>query len=72
MVGGPPGTLSGARLGLRGADLKNKSISFPVDLPSCVLVSPVQDGKTPMETLYSWQNGAKSLLFNVGQDKADQ
>ncbi|XP_035518950.1 ankyrin repeat domain-containing protein 1 [Morone saxatilis] len=30
------------------------------------------DGKTPMETLYSWQNGAKSLLFKFSQDKPNQ
>lgn len=34
---------------------------------SCVFICPVQDGKTPMETLYSWQNGAKSLLCNFSQ-----
>uniref|UniRef100_A0A8C6SN51 Ankyrin repeat domain 1a (cardiac muscle) n=1 Tax=Neogobius melanostomus TaxID=47308 RepID=A0A8C6SN51_9GOBI len=28
------------------------------------------DGKTPMETLYSWQNGAKSLLCN--EDKPNE
>ncbi|XP_077350844.1 uncharacterized protein LOC144000919 isoform X2 [Festucalex cinctus] len=29
------------------------------------------DGKTAMETLYSWQNGAKSLLFNFSEEKAE-
>lgn len=33
---------------------------------------PLQDGKTPMETLYSWQNGAKSLLCNFSEEKLDQ
>lgn len=30
-----------------------------------------QDGKTPMETLYAWQNGAKSLLFNFSEERAE-
>ncbi|XP_054456664.1 ankyrin repeat domain-containing protein 1-like [Anoplopoma fimbria] len=30
------------------------------------------DGKTPLETLNSWQNGAKSLLCNFSQKKPDQ
>lgn len=38
----------------------------------CMFISPLQDGKTPMETLYSWQNGAKSLLCNFSQEKLDQ
>lgn len=37
-----------------------------------VFVSPVQDGKTPMETLYSWQNGAKSLLSDFNHNRPDQ
>ncbi|XP_061601586.1 ankyrin repeat domain-containing protein 1 [Cololabis saira] len=27
------------------------------------------DGKTPLQTLYSWQSGAKSLLCNFSEDK---
>ncbi|XP_071774308.2 ankyrin repeat domain-containing protein 1 [Centroberyx gerrardi] len=30
------------------------------------------DGKTPLETLYSWQSGAKSLLYNISEEKSDQ
>ncbi|KAL7383415.1 hypothetical protein ABVT39_010242 [Epinephelus coioides] len=30
------------------------------------------DGKTPLETLNSWQNGAKSLLCNFSQEKPNQ
>lgn len=31
-------------------------------------VCAVQDGKTPMESLHSWQNGAKSLLGDFSQE----
>ncbi|KAF7642402.1 hypothetical protein LDENG_00258530, partial [Lucifuga dentata] len=27
------------------------------------------DGKTAMETLYSWQNGAKSIMSNFSEEK---
>ncbi|XP_004077322.1 ankyrin repeat domain-containing protein 1 [Oryzias latipes] len=30
------------------------------------------DGKTPLETLYSWQSGAKSLLCNFREEKSPQ
>ncbi|XP_022604366.1 ankyrin repeat domain-containing protein 1-like [Seriola dumerili] len=30
------------------------------------------DGKTPLQTLYSWQSGAKSLLCNFNEEKTDQ
>lgn len=38
----------------------------------CVCFLYVQDGKTPLETLYSWQNGAKSLLCNFSQENPNQ
>lgn len=38
------------------------TVGYVAHLQPRVFVPPVQDGKTPMETLYSWQNGAKSLL----------
>ncbi|KAL3050737.1 hypothetical protein OYC64_012708 [Pagothenia borchgrevinki] len=35
------------------------------------LTTKNSDGKTPLETLNSWQNGAKSLLCNFSQEKPD-
>ncbi|KAF6738662.1 Ankyrin repeat domain-containing protein 1 [Oryzias melastigma] len=34
------------------------------------LHSKNSDGKTPLETLYSWQSGAKSLLCNFSEEKS--
>lgn len=31
-------------------------------------VCVAQDGKTPMESLHSWQNGAKSLLCDFSKE----
>ncbi|MEQ2196913.1 hypothetical protein XENOCAPTIV_017832 [Xenoophorus captivus] len=33
------------------------------------ITSRDKDGKTPLEMLYSWQNGAKSLLCNFNEEK---
>ncbi|KAG7231833.1 hypothetical protein INR49_010279 [Caranx melampygus] len=36
------------------------------------LTTKNSDGKTPLETLYSWQSGAKSLLCNFSEEKTNQ
>lgn len=45
---------------------------FHIFCSNPIFVSLVKDGKTPLETLYSWQNGAKNLLCNFSQDGYDQ
>lgn len=52
-------------------DGKSKE-NFSILSSDPIFVSLEQDGKTPMETLYSWQNGAKSLLCNFSQDGREQ
>lgn len=34
------------------------------------IICHLQDGKTPMETLLSWQKGVKNILNNFNEEEA--